>query len=266
MATNNSGLSKRAALRQQQEAEARDARNKKILGIVLGAIALVVVVVLGIVVFQTLSKNTQTAGEQSTPPNGNDKGGIALKSTKTQPAGDVPHVVVYEDYQCPACASREQAYGPAVEELVDAGKITFEVSTTYFLDDRIGNDSSQRASMAAAAADAVGKYREMHKLIYANQPQHEGTGYTDQQLRVDIPAQAGITGDDLAKYQQLYDSKAFRDFAKLGDERFTADKIGSTPTYVVNGQQLKFYDEQKQEVLIQPTADDFLRAVTEANG
>ena len=235
MATNNSGLSKRAALRQQQELEARDARNKKILAIVLGAIALAVVVVLGIVVFQTLSKNNQTAGEQLTPPNGNDKGGIALKSAQTQPAAGVPHVTVYEDYQCPACASREEAYGPAIEQLIDSGKITLEVSTTYFLDDKLGNDSSQRASMAAAAADAVGKYREMHKVIYANQPEHEGTGYTDQQLRVDFPAQAGITGEDLATFQKLYDERAFADFVKKADEAFTASGFGGTPTYAVKG-------------------------------
>ena len=47
---------------------------------------------------------------------------------------------------------------------------------------------------------------------------------------------------------------------------FTPLKIGSTPTYMVNGKKLVFYDEEKKEVLIEPTADDLLNAIEEANG
>ena len=237
---NNSNLSKRVALRQQQELEARRKRNARMLGVGLGVLALVVVVLIIIVVANAISSKAPAA-EQLTPPNATEGHGIAIKSKNTQPAGDVPNVVVYEDSQCPICKDYETQYGNAMLQLIDEGKITLEVRTAYFLDDQIeqtpNKKSSQRAAMAAAAADAVGKYREYHKVIYENQPR-EGVGYTDQQLRVDFAAKAGITGDDLATFQKLYDTKAYADFAKNSHEAMGKAGIGGTPTYVVNGKKI----------------------------
>lgn len=260
---NNSGLSKRAALRQQQEMAERQARQRKLLGIVLGAIALVVVGVLAVVVWQTVARNNVAVGEQQTPPNATSGGGIAFKGTGT-PGEGVPHVTIYEDYQCPTCAVYEEHYGNAVDELVNSGKITVEFVTANFMEDKIGNDSSTRPAIAAAAADAVGKFREYQKVAFSHQSP-SGAGYTDQQLRVDFPAQAGITGEDLVTFQKLYDERAFADFVKKADEAFTASGFGGTPTYAVKGKKLEF-SNQAQEVLIQPTADDLLRAINEANG
>ncbi|MDF1489611.1 DsbA family protein [Tessaracoccus caeni] len=263
---NNSGASRRAALRQQQEMEERKKRTTRIIGFGLGAVALAVVVVLIVVIVQTLGKKAEVvAGEQQTPPNATAEGGINLVSQGEQPAEDAPHLLIYEDFQCPACAYYTQTYGPIVDQLVDEGKITVEYSMATFLDGGLGNDSSARAAMAGNAADAVGKFREFHNAVYANQPQ-EGVGYTDQQLRVDFPALAGIEGDDLTTFQNLYDTLAFADFVKKSGDRWYDNKIGSTPTYMVNGKKLVFYDEEKKEVLIEPTADDLLNAIEEANG
>jgi len=81
-------------------------------------------------------------------------------------------------------------------------------------------------------------YREYHKVVYDNQPEHEGDGYTDQQLRVDFAAKAGIAGDDLATFQKLYDTKAYADFAKKSFETMGEAGIGGTPAYVVNGKKI----------------------------
>ena len=236
---NNSNLSKRVALRQQQELEARRKRNARMLGVGLGVLALVVVVVIAVVIANAIGSKAPAA-EQLTPPNATEGHGIAIKSKNTQPAGDVPNVVVYEDYQCPACKAYEARYGNAFQQLIDEGKITLEIRTAYFLNDAnktMNKKSSERAALAAAAADAVGKYREYHKVIYENQPR-EGVGYTDQQLRVDFAAKAGITGDDLATFQKLYDTKAYADFAKKSHEAMGKAGIGGTPTYVVNGKKI----------------------------
>ena len=236
---NNSNLSKRVALRQQQELEARRKRNARMLGVGLGVLALVVVVLIIVVVANAISSKAPAA-EQLTPPNATEGHGIAIKSKNTQPAGDVPNVVVYEDSQCPICKDYETQYGNAMLQLIDEGKITLEIRTAYFLNDAnktMNKKSSERAALAAAAADAVGKYREYHKVIYENQPR-EGVGYTDQQLRVDFAAKAGITGDDLATFQKLYDTKAYADFAKNSHEAMGKAGIGGTPTYVVNGKKI----------------------------
>lgn len=262
--SNNSGLSRRAALRQQQEQEERHKRNSRVLGIGLGVVALAVVAILAIVIVQTLGRNQAQTADQLTPPNATADNGIAAPSKDVQPAADAPHVVIYEDFQCPACAAYTENYGPALYQLVDAGKITVEYRMATFLEERMGNDSSTRPSIAAAAADAVGKFREYHKVVYANQPQ-EGVGFTDQQLRVDFPAQAGITGDDLTKFQEQYDTRAYADFAKKMSAMFGKSGMTGTPSYVVNGKKLEFYDASTQTVTIQNTPDDLLRAITEAN-
>ena len=258
---NNSSLSRRAALRQQQELEARRKRNARMLGIGLGVVALVVVITIVIAVANVMNEKAPTA-EQLTPPNATAEYGISITSKGTQPASDVPHVVVYEDYQCPACKTYETQYGATMLQLIDEGKVTFEVRTAYFLNKAntfSNKKSSERAALAAAAADAVGKYREYHQVVYENQPDHEGDGYTDQQLRVDFAAEAGITGDDLTTFQKLYDDKAYADFAKNAYQSMSDNRVESTPTYRVNGQDISFQgvnpnDPQTLLVAIQSAA------------
>ena len=173
---NNSNLSKRAALRKQQELEARRKRNARMLGVGMGVLALVVVILIAVVIMNAVGSKAPAA-EQLTPPNATEGHGIAIKSKNTQPAGDAPNVVVYEDYQCPACKAYEARYGNAFLQLVDEGKITFEVRTAYFLNDvnkATNKKSSERAALAAAAADAVGKYREYHQVVYEKPAQPRG--------------------------------------------------------------------------------------------
>ncbi|MGV8847598.1 DsbA family protein [Tessaracoccus sp.] len=263
--TDTTGMTRRAILRQQQEHEEQRAkRNRRILFVSLTAVGVVVAAILALVIAQTIGNKQVTSTSQQTPPTATAQGGFILKSQGAEPAPDVPHLVVYEDYQCPACASREKVFGPATLELIDNGDITVEIRTAYFLDTALQNDSSERAAMAAAAAETVGKYREFHTVVYENQPAQEGIGYTDQQLRVDFPTQAGITGKDLATFQELYDSKAFQEFVKVADQTFRDEGIKGTPTYMVGDTTLEFGTPQG-DILIQPTPEDLLRAIKEAN-
>ena len=263
---NNSTLSKRAALRQQQEHDERSQRNKRIAFAGVGLAVLVLVVVLGIVIVQAVTAGRGVTAEQQTPPNATGSYGILLDGK--EPSADTPHLVIWEDFQCPACASREEAYGPAVTQLLDEGKITVEIRTAYFLDGtlldgtRVEDGDSKRAAIAAAAADSVGKYREYHEVVFRNQPT-EGVGYTNEVLRDTFAAEAGIEGDDLTTFQKLFDERAFDTFVRAADKKFQDDGLRGTPTYLVSGEQLQFVDDSNN-VIIQPTADDVLRAITEA--
>lgn len=265
MANHRSGHSKRAALKQQQELEDRRRRNSRILGFGLAGVGIVVLVILALVIVQTVGQGRETAAGQQTPPNATAGHGIEKVSRDVAPAADAPHVIVYEDFQCPACADREAVFGPAFASLIDSGDITFEVRYATFMEDNLGNGSSTNAARAAAAADAVGKFREFHTHVYS-QLSETGAGFTKQQLRVDFPAAVGITGDDLAKFQELYDSQAFAQFVEDSHAGFKASGITGTPTFLVGDVALQFYDEDTREVLIQPTPEDLLRAITEAAG
>lgn len=259
---NNSSLSKRAALRLQQEQDERVKRNKRIAFAGVGLVVLVAIVVLAIVIVQAVGKagSSKVTENQLTPPNATKNLGILMDGKK--PSADKPHVVIWEDFQCPACKIFEDAYGSSIVSLLEQNKITVEIRMTHFLDDRSANKSSTRAAIAASAADEVGKFRQFHTVVFANQPQ-EGVGYTDAQLRDEFPKKAGIEGEDLKRFQELYDTMAFKDFVNASDDKFKSDKIPSTPTYLVAGAKLEFQDDTGKS-LIQPTPDDFLRAVTEA--
>ncbi len=260
---NKAGPSRREAMRLKAQAEeARARRNSRVLWISLAAVAVAVVVILALVITQTVGKSSSSA-EQQTPPNATENYGIEFTSKDVEPAADVPHLVVWEEFRCPACASREAEYGPAVKQLVDEGKITAEIRTAHFFDPQDGTDNSERAALAAASADAVGKFREYHSTVFASLLA-TGTGYTDQQLRVEFPALAGIEGEDLVKFQELYDGGAFADFVKDAGDEFSRAGISGTPTYMVGDNKLEFVDEANQP-LIQPTPEDMLRALTEAN-
>lgn len=254
---NNSNLSKRAALRQAQEMEERNKRTKRIMMFGLGLAALVVVVVLAIVIVQAVGNRTSVAEDQLTPPNATEKHGILIDGV--EPTEDKPHLIVWEDFQCPACAAREAMFGPVLEQLVADGEITAEIRAAHFMDRGREDGPSLRAAIAAAAADEVGHYKEFHRIAF----EHQNTGYTDQVLRNDVPEAAGITGEDLTRFQELYNTRSFQEFATDANDLFNSDGISATPAYIVSGKRLQFTDGQDR-VLIQPTADDFLRAITEA--
>lgn len=261
---NNAGPSRREAMRLKAQAEeARGRRNSRILWVSLAAVAVVVIVILALVITQSLGKDSPSANQQ-TPPNATETYGIEIKSQDVEPAADAPHLTIWEEYRCPACAQREEAFGPALDQLVDEGKITLEIGTAHFFDTQDGTDNSTRAAIAAASADAVGKFREFHSAAYTSFLA-TGSGYSDQQLRVDIPAMAGIEGEDLVKFQELYDGGAFADFVDDANDEFRGSGLSGTPAFVVNGNQLEFFNQETEEVLIQPTPEDLLRAINEAN-
>lgn len=257
------GPSRREAMRLKAEAaEARTRRNSRILWVSLAVVATAVVMILVLVISQALGKESPR-GDQQTPPSATAEFGIEIRSTDVPPGEGVPHLVVWSEYRCPACAHRDEAYGPAVDQLVDEGRITAEIRTAHFFDTKDGTDNSTRASIAAAAADAVGKFRQYHAIMF-QQLLAAGSGYTDQQLRVDFPALAGIEGDDLVTFQKVYDDRAFADFVDKANDGFLGSGVTATPAYVVAGNPLEFFNQKTEELLIQPSPEDMLRAIHEA--
>ena len=125
---------------------------------------------------------------------------------------------------------------------------------------RVAGEAGVR--IVAAAADEVGHYDAYHNAIFA--AYNGAAGYSEQQLRVDFPATAGITGDDLTRFQELYDGRAFQDFVNGVEGAMAADNVTGTPTYIVDGTHLAFFDEDTEAALIDPTEEGFMKAVDAA--
>ncbi len=254
-----SNQSRREALRAQQAAQAQAERNKRLTVIIALVVGFVVLIGGGgLLIYlnrdQIGTPAGGTVGAAVTPPNANkDLSGIVVNPGKAKPGA--PILAVYQDYQCPWCKTFDIALSPALRAKAEAGEIQLEYHTMTFLDINLKNDSSTRAGVAAACSDIVGAYANYHDALYVHQPQNEGMGYTNEQLRVTIPAEAGITGDTLTQFQKCFDSRSTLAFVQGTNEKAGRAGVTGTPTFHLNGK-----DVTKQVDYRNPSSIDRLLA------
>lgn len=130
-------------------------------------------------------------------------------------------VVMFTDFQCPACARTHPVLKKVIAEYGD--KVRFVVR-----DNPLENihETAFQAAMAANAANTQGKYFEYIEKLYTNQ---------DALDKESLKKYAAETGLNVKKFElDLSDEKAAAEIRKdLTDGN--AYGIGSTPTIFVNG-------------------------------
>lgn len=134
-------------------------------------------------------------------------------------AEDAPvRFVEYFDYGCPHCA----AFKPLMEQLLadESGKVV-----TYFKMFPIESKhpDSRSAAQAALAANTLGKFKEMHDLLFQKTPEHNHdavAGYAKQ------------LGLDPAKFEAAYSAAG----QTVSDDEKQAEGLGvdATPTIFFN--------------------------------
>ncbi|WP_420174951.1 DsbA family protein [Luteococcus sp. OSA5] len=254
--------SRRAAEEAAERMRQEERRRRVRLGTTIGVLALVLVAAL---VGWTLSQRDRTPvakmGSQVDVPH-RASGGAGISAAPT-PA-EAPTLVVYEDYQCPGCRTAHDAMAPAIEELVEQKKLGVEVRSLDFMDERLGNDASTRANVAAACADVQGRYTAYRDEVFANQSSKKGVGYGDDQLRDQFARAADVP--DLPAFQLCYDESRTHDVVHEISERAAKDKINSTPQYRVlrEGQLSEPLDLQALFADQRLDADELAAAVEQA--
>jgi len=209
--------------------------NPVIIGAVVSAVLIVGVVVA--ILIGNSSKSGTAASGNAVPVGvvGGTGGGILVDAAALK--SSVPTVDVYADFQCPVCGQFEKAFGPTLTTMAKAGEINYVVHMMSFLDDNLGNDSSKRATNAAACAADAGKFGEYHSTVFAAQPAKEGDGYTDAQL-TEFATTAGISGPALTTWQQCTSSGQHTQY--VTDVATTSGKAGvtGTPTVKLDGKDI----------------------------
>ena len=197
-----------------------------------------VVLILAVVVAIVIGNNSKSGSSvaQSVPAGvvGGTGGGILVNASSKPNA---PTLDVYADYQCPICGKFEKQFGPSIVALAKAGQIKYVAHMMTFLDINLKNDSSARATNAAACAADAGKFIEYHSAIFAAQPVQEGAGYTDAQL-TEFATTAGITGPALTTWQKCTTSGQHNQY--VADVETASGKAGvtGTPTVFLNGKDI----------------------------
>lgn len=227
----------------REEANAGERRRERMVRII-GAVTVVVVVfgIIGVALLARNSSDTAAVAVPSADPNAPLPSG-ALPADDERAFGvlyagtatpDAPVLEIWEDFQCPACGAVEQANGAGIESLADAGKIQLVWRPTTFLDRNLGNDASARATSAFGCAVDAGKAKEFHGTVFANQPEQEGTGWTNEEL-IAFGGEAGITGADLDTFTQCVTDGTYLGWAANSTEVFYTSNIPGTPLAKLNG-------------------------------
>jgi hypothetical protein len=156
-------------------------------------------------------------------PSGHTPEGGVLVGTE----GARRRLVVFEDPQCPYCREFEDVSGDLLRREVAAGAVAVEYRIRSFL-----GDESVRAANALAAAAAAGRFDELHRQIFANQPPEHSGGFTTEDL-VQLGVRAGLTGPGFvaAVRESRYES-----WVREIDAVFEGQDPDGTPSAVLDGQ------------------------------
>ncbi len=239
MANKDSAKSTREkAAEARAAAQASERRRERMIRIIGGIAVLAVVgIIIGIGVMNSGGgdSNSDTPSADSPLPTGiTSENGYGFQVSN--PAGK-PQVVIFEDFQCPACQQFETTYGPTVQKLAADGEIGLTYRIMTFLDKNLNTDHSVRAASAFGCSINADQGEPYHNTIYANQPANEGDGWTDEQLK-QFGTDVGITGEAKTTFDKCVDEGTYKGWAQLSNQAAFDAGVTGTPTIQVDGQKI----------------------------
>jgi protein-disulfide isomerase len=140
------------------------------------------------------------------------------------------YLIIYGDYECPAC----KAWEPSVVEIRDEYKdrVAF-IFRNYPIQDKHLN--ARAAANAAEAANLQGKFWEMHDLLYAKYSEWTNASTLQQDRFEGYANQLGLNMD---QFKKDYASTAVADH--IDSDKNSGDDLGvdGTPTFFLNGEKI----------------------------
>lgn len=194
----------------------------------LGVIAAIIIVAIGLGIWQSSGKHSQANGKPTSHIKGSTKTGVTL--------------VEYGDYQCPACGEFYQTVKD-VNAKYD-GLIQFEFRNFPLVQI---HPNTFAASRAAEAAGLQGKYWQMHDKLYTENTkyyvaQQEGMPYntwigaSDPTTYFNQYAQQ--LGLNVTKFKKDYASAKVNGWIQADKNKGESLGVNGTPTFYLDGQQL----------------------------
>jgi hypothetical protein len=116
-------------------------------------------------------------------PNGHTPDGGVLVGSE----GARHRLVLFEGPQCPYCRLFEEVSGDLIRHEVAAGAVSVEYRMRCFL-----GIESVRADNALALAAEAGRFDDLRRLLFAEQPEENNGGFTVTDL-IDLGKRAGLS-------------------------------------------------------------------------
>jgi hypothetical protein len=135
-------------------------------------------------------------------------------------------LVVFEDPQCPYCREFEAVSGDLLRREVAAGAVAVEYRIRSFL----GNESARAANALAVAAEA-GRFDELRRELFANQPPEHSGGFSTEDL-LESGSRAGLTSPD---YVTAVREGRYERWVREIEKAFEEQDPDGTPSAVLDG-------------------------------
>lgn len=223
-------------MRQDRERVGRRRRNLITGGIVGAVVVLVAVAAIAI----GMATGDDGAAEQATEFPTDAIVYDQEAATGEASADDPVDVIVYEDFQCPACAQFDAMTRSLIDDFVRDGTIRVAYRPMNYIDTYLQNastDYSMRAANAARCVYDTGGGQAFHEfagLLFDDQQPEGSPGFSEEQYAA-YAKQAGVRGIDscLAK-------RPHEDAIEKVTRRFATSEVGEqgTPTVLVDGERV----------------------------
>ena len=213
-------MSKRDEQKRRKEEKQRTARQKQQTQKLMGKVGLFgVAPILLLIVLYTVFSQGPTYSPIEIADNDH------IRGTSTMPVS----IVVYADFQCPACATEHQTMSRVWPSISNKAHLIFRhfpVTTSH--------PHSWNASLYAEAAGKQGRFWEMHDYLFANQGIWSGLPDTDDEF----DSYALELNLDLEQLHADIESDAVVQKVRNDQRGGNASGVRSTPTLFINGRRV----------------------------
>ncbi|MFB4316212.1 DsbA family protein [Actinomadura sp. 21ATH] len=229
--------SARERLAAERKRQAARAKQRRLLGIVIGAVvAVALVVVVTVIVLDQRGKRDQKAVAYTGPqaPLSREADGSIVMAKQGVTA---PVLEVFEDFQCPACKSMEEATGKTIKELAAEGKVKVVYRPFHlFGEQRDPIKSNSFRSAAAALCVPADKWLSYHDALFKFQPREGSAGFANEDL-VAWGKDVGVTDPNFEKCVTDQQKKAQVD--SMTKYALEERKVTGTPSVFLDGRKLE---------------------------
>ncbi|GAA1458868.1 DsbA family protein [Williamsia maris] len=174
-----------------------------------------------------------TAGSSSTPSVVTDTGAYRVDKVTSPKAT----LTLIEDFQCPACKQFESIFGDAIKQIRGNSQVAVDYKPIAILDRMSSTKYSTRAANASACvAEATAgdgdfaTWLAYHDELYAQQPEEQSSGLTDEQL-TSIATDAGAP----ASISKCVDDGQYSGWVTEQTQKAAQNGLQGTPQVELNG-------------------------------
>lgn len=209
----------------------------KQIGIWAGVAAVIVLSILGLIKLANTTPSSSDTLANVPPINekdittGNKNARLDARQAKVK-------LIEYADFQCPACAY----YHPIVKQILQDfnGKVLFAYR---FFPLTAAHKNAMPSAQAAYAAYLQGKFWEMHDMIFEAQKDWAESSDADKTFL----SYAEKLKLDINRYEKDFNADATKNVINSQADEGIKIGVNSTPTFFLNGKQIKpkGYDEFK---------------------